>query len=167
MELYYTVHPNWRWILKVSLQWLPTDFVGKSYPVETPRELPSQLQKITVGKEGNELRVLVGEKTKVPRVKYAYALFRLELTLPAAVPRSIACCEVWATSLAFASLDAKDELYRVLLTGDRGFHSTFTSFTLTLSTAYEPLHLATARAENLMPETILIAYDVISAGCYN
>jgi len=84
----YTIHPNWRWIFIEEIEKMHPHSVN----VGIPSQLPSQVSESS-------------EQDIKKKVKYAYALFRIE------TPSGF---RAWSTSLAFASLDAKDALYRAL-----------------------------------------------------
>ena len=136
--LVYTVHPNWKWVVQESL----ASFTVNSSSIEvhckeSPRDLPSQGQ-IGVDKEEqfNEgMRETGKSKRHLRRQKYAYALFRYEFVCTEAATATVMKSDAWATSLAFANLDAKDDLYRAL---------------------------TRANAAHLMPTTYLLPYDLTS-----
>ena len=122
----YTVHPNWKWVVQESLS---SESPGPVVYMESPRDLPSQ--KRGEGEKGGDSE-RVGKQR---RQRFAYALFRYELVHDQTSTTAQMTTDAWATSLAFANLDAKDALYRAL---------------------------SNANAAHLMPKTYLLRYDLAS-----
>jgi hypothetical protein len=112
-SIYYTAHHNWAWVLAEAVKQISNETEESSeslvYLCKSIKELPSQKTPPAI-------------KTRIK-----YALFRVELIKNSAQSSSVhrnivsESLSVWATSSAFAFLDAKDALYRELQRHNAGF----------------------------------------------
>lgn len=112
-SIYYTAHHNWAWVLAEAIEQILKDTKESTESLvqlcKGFKDLPSQKSPPAI-------------KTRIK-----YALFRVELVKNTSrssfVDRIIASDSVsaWATSSAFAFLDAKDALYRELQHHNSGF----------------------------------------------
>ena len=112
-SIYYTAHHNWAWVLVEAIKQISGEMKESSESLvhlcESIKELPSQ------------------KTPPVMKTRIKYALFRVELIKNSSrnsiTHRNMASesASVWATSSAFAFLDAKDALYRELQHHNYGF----------------------------------------------
>jgi hypothetical protein len=111
-SIYYTAHHNWAWVLAEAVKQI-SDETNESneslvHLCKSIKELPSQ-------------------KSPAIKTRIKYALFRVELIKNSSRGsfnhKNVASesVSVWATSSAFAFLDAKDALYRELQHHNSGF----------------------------------------------
>lgn len=132
IDYFYTVHPNWKWVVEEAIHLL----CSNSNVVPIASQLPSQIMYSQRREKDKTLQ----------KIKYSYALFRLEMTSGASV---------WASSTAFASLDAKDALYRVL----RGSYSHCLLISNINCIIKLTFNYIDKGSEHLMPRTTLLNYD--------
>jgi hypothetical protein len=126
----YTAHHNWAWVLKEALKQVSQKYKKRGINVhlcDRFTELPSQI-KI------KEMESKINSDSKKKKSKIKYALFRIEIEKNHNNDNNNGnsthnsnddsndddhfltnFCDAWATSSAFAFLDAKDALYRELL----------------------------------------------------
>ena len=173
MELHYTLHPNWTWVLMDAIN----GHVGRDEAFtnlikhDTMKKLPSQCE-----------YTKRFDKIKSKRRKATYALFRIELVKLKRVTPSHKVMELvhscWVSGQLFGFLDAKDALCKHLIdaySSSTGYLPSLNLNCSSLSTSeLDPINkmkyiLQQPKAEGVfpMPVTFLLPWDITSIEAMN